>query len=214
MEHILEPGLVLYLPLYELDGDSFQSRDAHGHLCSVSGALWTMQGRQFDGMNDVINIASRPSLKLTTAITMEVWLKINSVVGVNDYLIDKAGATYGYRLFLETDEIRTQLYDGAALHSLVTTDFNLSPGVWYHIASTWDGSKIRCFKNCIASINTTSWSGTINNRDSDNLSIGSDNDGGNSYPSNTAIGEVRIYNRALSIAEIQHNHLTTGLRYR
>ena len=45
----LDPSLVLYLPLYELDGSSFRSRDAYGHLATVTGALWTPQGRTLMG---------------------------------------------------------------------------------------------------------------------------------------------------------------------
>ena len=54
MNFIFDPSLVLYLPLYQLDGASFVSKDAHGHLCSVTGALWRPNGRWFDGTDDTI----------------------------------------------------------------------------------------------------------------------------------------------------------------
>ena len=41
-----DPSLVLYLPLGELDGDKFMSRDAYGHLCAVTGATWTPNSRR------------------------------------------------------------------------------------------------------------------------------------------------------------------------
>jgi len=47
-DFIFDPSLVLYLPLYQLDGWAFMSRDAYGHLCSVTGAKWTPQGRDLD----------------------------------------------------------------------------------------------------------------------------------------------------------------------
>ena len=56
MNFVFDPGLVLYLPLYELDGSSFMSRDAYGHLCTVTGALWRHRGRWFDQTDDVITI--------------------------------------------------------------------------------------------------------------------------------------------------------------
>ena len=54
MDFIFDPSLVLYLPLYELDGASFMSKDAYGHLCTVTGATWTPRGRSFDGTDDHI----------------------------------------------------------------------------------------------------------------------------------------------------------------
>lgn len=34
---ILDPRLVLYLPLWKLDGASFADHSAYGHLCTVKG---------------------------------------------------------------------------------------------------------------------------------------------------------------------------------
>ena len=58
MDFIFDPSLVLYLPLYQPDGASFASRDAYGHLCTVTGALWTPQGRTFDGADDIIDLGN------------------------------------------------------------------------------------------------------------------------------------------------------------
>lgn len=56
MDFIFDPSLVLYLPLYKLDGASFMDRSAYGHLCTVTGAVWTPQGRDFDGSDDYIDL--------------------------------------------------------------------------------------------------------------------------------------------------------------
>jgi hypothetical protein len=50
-----DPNLVLYLPLHQLDGVEFMDRSHHGHKAVVTGALWTPQGRSFDGVDDTIN---------------------------------------------------------------------------------------------------------------------------------------------------------------
>ena len=42
MGFIFDPSLVLYLSLWKLDGDSFMSKDAYGHLCTVTGALYSI----------------------------------------------------------------------------------------------------------------------------------------------------------------------------
>jgi len=58
MNFVFDPSLELYLPLYELDGSSFMSKDACGHICLVTGALWGSQGRTFDGGDDYIDITT------------------------------------------------------------------------------------------------------------------------------------------------------------
>jgi len=77
MDFILDPGLVLYLPLYELDGVSFASREAHGHLSTVTGALWTPQGRSFDGIDDKVVL---PDLSVTD-LTIVAW--VNMATGLD-----------------------------------------------------------------------------------------------------------------------------------
>ena len=54
MNFIFDPSLVLYLPLHQRDGSSFMSKDAYGHVCTVTGAVWTPEGRLFDGVDDYI----------------------------------------------------------------------------------------------------------------------------------------------------------------
>lgn len=52
------PGSVLNLPLYHSalsNPGSFKSLDAYRHDCTVTGALWTPQGRKLDGVVDYIN---------------------------------------------------------------------------------------------------------------------------------------------------------------
>ena len=55
MDFIFDPSLVLYLPLGQLDGTSFVSQDAYGHLCTVTGTVWGSRGRYFDGADDLVN---------------------------------------------------------------------------------------------------------------------------------------------------------------
>ena len=72
MNFIFDPYLVLYLPLYELDGASFMSKDAYGHLCTVIGALWRPNGRYFDGIDDRIDLGIA---LLGNANTLEIWAR-------------------------------------------------------------------------------------------------------------------------------------------
>ncbi len=80
-DFIFDPYLKLYLPLYELDGASFMSRDAYGHLCTVTGAFWTPRGYSFDGGRDYINAGSHSVFTLGTLDwTFEFWVYASALV--------------------------------------------------------------------------------------------------------------------------------------
>jgi hypothetical protein len=68
-----DPDLVLYLPLWSADlkGDSFYSKDSYAHLCTVTGALWTPQGRHFDGVDDKIAVPYHSVFQITAEVTVE-----------------------------------------------------------------------------------------------------------------------------------------------
>ena len=86
MDFIFDPSLALYLPLYELDGASFMSKDAYGHSCTAIGALWRPNGRWLDGINDYINCGADTSFDISGTMTLEVWMKRTSA-GVWGYEI-------------------------------------------------------------------------------------------------------------------------------
>lgn len=87
---IFDPSLVLYLPLYRLDGASFMSRDAYGHLCTVTGAVWTLQGRILDG-DDYISGGTSSTLDLgTDDFEIEFWLRGDTIPLDYSQVIGKA----------------------------------------------------------------------------------------------------------------------------
>ena len=89
---ICDPALALYLPLHELDGGAFKSRDSHGHLATVTGALWTPGGRYFDGNDDVITIADLPQLNNAANATILGWFNLNTLCYV--YIGNSGSLTY------------------------------------------------------------------------------------------------------------------------
>ena len=51
----------------------FLSDDAYGHLCTVTGALWTLQGYPFDGDD---SISLQPNITFSANSTMIFWVKL------------------------------------------------------------------------------------------------------------------------------------------
>lgn len=204
-------GLVLYLPLWALRDDPFPSVDAYKHICTVTGALWTPQGRTFDG-DDEIDCGNASSLDLTTALTIEVWLKPDNQ---NDCsFIAKFNNVPGEKQFLfqqDTLKARMLLRKGDDSGYITTTSSNseIDAGAWQHWTTTWDATTLKYYKNAVAD-GTPAAVGTLPSTVAP-LNIGR-------YPGSAQYyegvkGEVRIYNRALVLAEIAYNRNCTKWRF-
>ena len=214
MDFIFDPSLVLYLPMYELNGSSFMSRDAYGHLCTVTGALWKPYGRYFDGDDDYITVPTHTSLRPTTeGITIELWLYYQGGETL-PHLICKRAANVGYRVYMlgteDPEEIVFVLGKSGGEDS-VSSDTSIAKNVWTHIAATWDTSEMALFFNSQKDANTTARTAAIDWSSTPSLKIG--DFGTQTRVLLGLIGEVAVYNRALTPLEIQHNYLATKWRY-
>ena len=216
MNFIFDASLVLYLPLYTLDGDALMSRDAYGHLCTVVGAKWTPHGMLLDGNDDHCHVSDAPSLRCPDAVTVEAWVYPKSFTGENTILCKGAmGAGAGYAVCHSVNndgKVRFIIAWGAwpdevALDAAAAMKLD----DWNHVACTYDGTTMKIFWNAVADKNTAqpaSYStGTAM------LRMGTNPGAGGSWYSGQ-IAEVRVYHRALSQLEIQHNYLATKWRYR
>jgi len=210
---IIDPSLVLYLPLYKLDGDSFMSQDAYGHLCTVTGASWRSNGRYFDGLDDYTRISHNPIFTFNSVFTVEWWGRIDSYTGNRSGIISK-------------DRNDTNFWDFRPHHSTrINFLYGFTDSVYYdNLADIGDG-----FHHYVAVINGTDfsfyqdseWKGnrTLSHTVGDNtqpIYIGVTLNRGDltSYYLQGLIGEALIYNRVLTPVEIQHNYLATKWRYR
>ena len=148
------------------------------------------------------------SLNITDAITIELWVKFDSFASNEEPIFNKSlyriyhrGASTGNRLYFlyYTNSRKKHLGDSAWTGQAgVSTVTELKAGKWYHIAAVKSGDtmsiyvngqkerELECLKGC-----------TINTSEANRLSIGR---------LHGAIDEVRIYNRALSAAEIKDHY--------
>ena len=210
MDFIFDPSLVLYLPLYELDGASFKSKDAYGHLCTVTGAIWTPRGSRFDGSDDYIDTALTTDLSSGGDFSVFCWAKGD--VSEPVYACCQSHSTDPYT----SDWI---IYIGGGAHTLlwmrsvsmsspswcVATD-------WNFIGLAWDKNqeKYEGFLNGVSLglSDVVSGYGGVNS-----VKIGTRGDGTTSWFSGL-IGEVIIYRRRLTFPEALQIYLATKWRYR
>ncbi len=207
----------LYLPLWypSLGGNpaTFKSMDRNAHICTLTGATWGSQGRTFDGLDNNIAVADNAILNPTQAISVEVWFNPTSST-IYNFIVYKCSDNSwndGYMLFSYTNTLYFGFtYDGVIAYITLPT-----LNQWYHAVGTFDitlgSNQVNIYLNIIKGTPATKAT-AISYTASRALRLG-DAYVANDYNFNGKLGEVRIYNRALSAAEIQNRYLATKWRY-
>ena len=226
MNFILDQSLVLYLPLYELDGASFASRDAYGHLCTVSGATWGIQGRTFDGIDDKIVIPDNPVFSFGNGLTdvafsLLAWIKLTDA-SVNRFILTKetTGLQEWSWQVLSDNTFRFCAIDNSALVQATRTyTFSLF-GQWVFLGGSYNGVGGATAANGITLYeNGAVKTSTANNNASyvamedltASVQIGARGQADTWFKG--SIGEVFVFNRSLSPLEFQNIYLATKWRY-
>jgi len=203
-------GCVLYLPLWhpELSGTVFNSVDDFRHTPTVTGTTWGATGRTFDGTTDIITVPDSNSLDLTTGCSIGMWIKLLDTPAQYDELLIKGIDKYEINFPSAPGSLVPRFYLTCADGAVLRDGVGLSLNTWYHLVATYDavaGAKV--YTNT-ASSSTTAQKGNITT-DNTSLSIG----GSASRKLPAIFGEIWLYNRALTAAEVLHSYNTTNWRY-
>ncbi len=208
-------GLVLYAPLWNsgLSSDPFNAWNVTGggvHSCDVIGTTWGIQGRTFDGGDDYIDCGNGASLNVAgNAITIITWLKPDVVTGGHILVGKPKAATaidpyFSYVMNQNADNMDFRI-DATVFG---TTDNSLTNSAFHQYANVYDGANMSIYHNGVFNVSTAKTGNLIVYNET--LLIGKDGWG---ELFDGTIGEVWIYNRALSAAEIQQIYLATKGRY-
>ncbi|MBD2336607.1 DUF4347 domain-containing protein [Calothrix sp. FACHB-156] len=210
------PGLVGYWKLDEtsigttvIDSSGFNNNGSHVNIASPSGPSTNVpslnftdtSSLSFDGVNDYVNIASNPSLNLSAGtFTQSVWIYSqitdNGYHGILGY--QPGGSTserYPGIWVFEQTRIHAGFGDGSNWNSFSTGNV-LKPNAWNHIVTSFDGTTYKAYVNGQEVNSTTQFAGR-KPAATQQLNIGRVD---NYFQGQ--IDDVRIYNRALSTAEI------------
>jgi hypothetical protein len=156
----------------------------------------------FDGTNDYVNCGNSSVLDLTD-ITISVWYKTTATG--NQILVGKSYLTSYYLNVAPSANSFSLWTNGTSLGSGTIT--TLGNGNWHNVVGTMSGvNKKVYYDGALANSGT----GT-SNIDSNPLYIGSSPV--NAAIFNGSIANVLLYNRALSIEEVQQNFNTTKTRF-
>ena len=169
-----------------------------------NGIAWS-SALKFDGIDDYVDLGTSEVLQPVVG-SIEAWIKPVGTFPATEVIFtgSAGGSAYRHPYFtLATGGVLTlgltnntnwQNYDGPTLES----------GVWYHVASTWNGTSVSFYVN--GQLNKTLQQNMVPVPNSDSKRIGGLNPPDYSSVYNGTIADLRIYNRSLSSAEIAEHY--------
>jgi hypothetical protein len=176
------------------------SQNNHGNVLNVAAANLSVSGKinktvDFDGTNDYVETDDYNLV--TSDFSISAWINSRNVTArqpiVEEDLANSAGVMFELRSSAIT------LWEGyTALNSIGA----LSNDIWYHVVGTYDGTTAKIY---IDGVLNNSAGRTFGSTTSENLHIGWGewNAGANSFYFNGFIDDVRLYDRALSLDEVE-----------
>jgi hypothetical protein len=201
------------------NGQTINDSSGYGNTGTTSSANGTgmdcmVQGKygsacEFDGVDDYVNAGSGSSLDITDAITIEMWMKINTDAVAR--IAAKSGdGSLGWAIVYAdwVDAIEWRISTtGSDWNGGVSGTNGLEINQWSHIVLSYDGAYMRVYIDGIedtAGDFPYALTGNINIAPAATL-IGVDKQNFNNF-FNGSIDDVRIYNYARTQAQIMEDY--------
>jgi hypothetical protein len=214
----VDNSLVLYLTFDE--GGAAKDLSSHRNDGNIKGDPKQVEGifgsaLELNGTTDSVEIPQDESLDITDAVTLEMWVKLPADgVNSNNVGIEKGGWEPGeyslYAFYVPGNGTAMQFNDLPVACADANSGHlgpNLKDDQWHHIAGTWDGKVISVYTDAELSVSVDCAGGPLQTNNK-SVYIGARN--GNDRLLKGVVDEVRIYNRALSEAEIKTDMETLG----
>lgn len=160
----------------------------------------------FDGVNGWASVLNSSSLNLVNGVTIAAWINPTSGGGTWYGILSKGNAQSYALTFNSTD---THLHFETPASNAINSPVGVAPfNTWSYVVATFNGSTKNIYVNGVLTVSGTLAANlTVNN---EALRIGQGNDG---ELFKGKITNVSVYNRALSVAEIQQNFNALSSRY-
>ena len=201
-------GLVAAYGFEETSGTTVSDSSGRGNTGTmINGPTRIATGKNgraisFDGVNDFVSVPDAASLDLTTGMTLEAWVYPTALGSLwRTAVLKEAPSFFVYGLYANEGAGRPSGHVVIAGTDLdVRGAQNAVPlNAWTHLAATYDGTTLRLYVAGLQ-VATRAVTGSMAN------STGLLKIGGNAIWSEWFAGridDVRVYNRALTQAEIQ-----------
>jgi glucose/arabinose dehydrogenase len=182
-------------------GATAADASGNGNTGTVSGATRVAghdgNGLSFDGINDIVNVADSNSLDVNR-MTLEAWVRPTGLADWRAVILKEQPGQLVYALYASTDNGRPSGHVFTTGDMMVRGPSILTANTWSHLALTWDGTTERLYVNGTQVATNPLAGNAVTSTGA--LRIGGNNVWGEWFSG--LIDEVRVYNRALSAAEI------------
>ena len=204
------PGLIGWWKLDEKDGRTAADSSGSGHDATVQGNPdWKPSAGKVGGAialggdGDFLDVADEASFDCAGSLTLAAWIKAEKLDRAWQAIITKGDSTYRLQ---RNNETNTFEFACSGLKVANDNEYGslfgskeIALGQWQHVAGVYDGRKMYIYVNGVLDTSQDA-SGSINTNDV-RLQIGSNTEVEDRFWSGL-IDEVRIYNYALSQAEV------------
>ena len=215
---IVQQGLVLNLDAgnpysYAGAGTTFYDVSATALSWTINNATYNSSDPKYfsyNGSNSWLESSTSAAYDSQT-ITMECWCYPNSL---NQYgfLFEKGAVNTQYSMFFEGPNFQFRTYALSNQDVTITSASHMTVNAWNHIVCTYaSGNKIT-YINGVQAGGLSGITGTLNTGGT-NQYIGKYGNAGNNYQFNGRIAESRVYNIALSAAQVLQNYNATKGRF-
>jgi hypothetical protein len=184
----------------ENSGTTVGDASGQNNTGTALNTTWTTgrygRGLAFNGSNSWVTVNDSASLNLVNRLTLEAWVFPTVNAGWRTIMLKELDEIYGLYSSSAAGPwvgMNTGTYQELASSTLLPVN------TWSHVAATWDGATQRLYVNGVQ-VASRAAAGTLLTT-SNPLRIGGNANWGEYFAG--TIDEVRVYNRALSAAEIQ-----------
>lgn len=218
-------GLIGYWPF----DDGTGSTTAEDVIGTTDGTLNNMDantdwvdgimggGLDLDGNDDYISLGDYAGIEGVSALTISIWVKNHKtqiLATGNERIIDKNGAGNDtlQLTWQQSEDMHFSIQTNAGAGNDLVAVYTDGPppgsaNQWHHIVGVYDGLEIKLYVNGVLGSVTQPHTQLTNNT-AHALLIGTDEGAGEGWDG--VVDELRIYNRALSPAEVYDLYLGTG----
>ena len=197
-------SLVAAYSFNEGTGTTVADASGTGNVGTIGTATWSTLGKNgsalsFNGTTARVTVPDSPTLRLTSAMTLEAWVFPTAVSSSWRDVIFKGDDNY-YLMATSANVSRPVaggIFSGSYGEAFGTSA--LPTNAWAHLAATYDGATLRLFVNGVQ-VGSKTQTGTLATS-SNPLNVGGDTFYNQYFAGR--VDDVRIYNRALTLAEIQ-----------
>ncbi len=202
-------GLVAAYGFDEGSGSTVADASGNGNAGTITGATWAATGKygkalQFNGTSALVTVPDAASLHLSSGMTLEAWVNPSAVNANWRDVVYKGNDNF----YLEATSSNASRPDAGMIAGGSYADAfgtaALPANGWSHLTETYDGAALRLYVNG-TQVASTAHTGTIASS-TNPLQIGGDSIYGQFFAG--LIDEVRVYNVALTPAQIQADQAT------